>query len=72
MGSWLGPLQNAGRVLLDFAYPPYCVVCKADIEAVPYCVLGAGWRSRKLKVNMKIQRLTICCVKVIYLKKILL
>jgi len=34
MGSWLGPLQNVGRVLLDFAYPPHCVVCQAEIEAV--------------------------------------
>ena len=34
MGSWLGPLQNADRVLLDFAYPPHCVVCQAEIEAV--------------------------------------
>ncbi len=34
MGSCVGLLHNAGRVLLDFAYPPYCVVCKADIEAV--------------------------------------
>ena len=34
MGSWLGPLQNAGRVLLDFAYPPHCVVWQAEIEAV--------------------------------------
>ena len=34
MGSWLGPLQNAGRVLLDFAYPPHCVVCQAEIKAV--------------------------------------
>ena len=34
MGSWLGPLQNAGRVLLNFAYLPHCVVCQAEIEAV--------------------------------------
>ena len=34
MGSWLGPLQNTDRVLLDFAYPAHCVVCLAEIEAV--------------------------------------
>lgn len=26
-------LQTWGRALLDFAYPPHCAVCEADIEA---------------------------------------
>lgn len=26
-------LQTWGRALLDFAYPPHCAVCQADIEA---------------------------------------
>lgn len=27
-------LRTWGRALLDFAYPPHCAVCQADIEAV--------------------------------------
>ena len=30
----MGTLQAWGRALLDFAYPPHCVVCAAEIEAV--------------------------------------
>ena len=70
MGSWLGPLQNAGRVLLDFAYPPHCVVCQAEIEAV--AILCDTWwlAIEKAKANTKIQCRTICCLKVICLNKI--
>lgn len=30
-------LQTWGRALLDFAYPPHCAVCQADIEAALLC-----------------------------------
>ena len=36
MGNEVGKietLQTWGRALLDFAYPPHCAVCEADIEA---------------------------------------
>ena len=31
--SKMETLQTWGRALLDFAYPPHCAVCEADIEA---------------------------------------
>ena len=33
MGTWTGWPQEMVRALLDFAYPPQCAVCLADIEA---------------------------------------
>ena len=35
-------LQTWGRALLDFAYPPHCAVCEADIEAVEL-LCGSCW-----------------------------
>ena len=35
-------LQKWGRALLDFAYPPHCAVCAADIEAAEL-LCGSCW-----------------------------
>ena len=35
-------LQTWGRALLDFAYPPHCAVCEADIEAADL-LCGSCW-----------------------------
>ena len=35
-------LQTWGRALLDFAYPPHCAVCEADIEAAEL-LCGSCW-----------------------------
>jgi len=35
-------LQTWGRALLDFAYPPHCAVCEADIEAAEL-LCGVCW-----------------------------
>ena len=35
-------LQTWGRALLDFAYPPHCAVCEADIEA-DALLCGSCW-----------------------------
>ena len=35
-------LQAWGRALLDFAYPPHCAVCEADIEAAAL-LCGSCW-----------------------------
>lgn len=35
-------LQTWGRALLDFAYPPHCAVCEADIEAAAL-LCGECW-----------------------------
>ncbi len=35
-------LQTWGRALLDFAYPPHCAVCAADIEAAEL-LCGSCW-----------------------------
>ena len=35
-------LQIWGRALLDFAYPPHCAVCEADIEAAEL-LCGSCW-----------------------------
>ena len=35
-------LQTWGRALLDFAYPPHCAVCEADIEAADL-LCGPCW-----------------------------
>lgn len=35
-------LQTWGRALLDFAYPPHCAVCAADIEAAAL-LCGSCW-----------------------------
>ena len=35
-------LQTWGRALLDFAYPPHCAVCEADIEAATL-LCGSCW-----------------------------
>ena len=35
-------LQTWGRALLDFAYPPHCAVCEADIEAAAL-LCGSCW-----------------------------
>ena len=38
----MGTLQTWGRALLDFAYPPHCAVCEADIEAAEL-LCGSCW-----------------------------
>ena len=32
MGTWIGVVEEVGKALLDFAYPPCCIVCEASIE----------------------------------------
>ena len=43
-------LRNWGRALLDFAYPPHCAVCEAEIAAAemlcPPCWAEIGTGSR--------------------------
>ena len=40
--SKIETLQTWGRALLDFAYPPHCAVCEADIEA-DALLCGSCW-----------------------------
>ena len=36
-------LQTWGRALLDFAYPPHCAVCEADIDEAAALLCGSCW-----------------------------
>ncbi len=47
MGTWIGAVKEMGKALLDFAYPPCCIVCEASVESAELLCEGCWTEIRQ-------------------------